>query len=42
MFMTFAQSKVLKILDEIMKAQNITALPEYERYPLKQSIKTGK
>lgn len=42
MFMTFAQSKVLKILDDIMKAQNITALPEYERYPLKQSIKHGK
>ena len=42
MFMTFAQSKVLKILDEIMKEQNITALPEHERYPIKQSIKIGK
>ena len=37
-FMNFAQSKVLKIMDEIIKEQNITALPEFERYPMKQSI----
>ncbi len=37
-FMQFAQSKVLKVLDEIVKEQNISALPEYERYPMKQSI----
>ncbi|MBX7225310.1 MAG: hypothetical protein K1X55_04720 [Chitinophagales bacterium] len=37
-FMQFTQSKVLKILDEIIKEQNITALPEFERYPIKQSI----
>lgn len=39
-FMHFSQSKVLKILDQVIKEQKITVLPEFERYPMKQSIHT--
>lgn len=41
-FMTFTQSKVLKVLDEIIKEQNITALPEFERFPMKQALHNKK
>lgn len=41
-FMHFIQSKVLKVLDEIIKEQNITALPEFERYPMKQALHNKK
>lgn len=42
MFMTFVQSNLLQVLDEVMKQQNIVALSENERYPVKQTIKANK
>ena len=37
-FMAFAQSKVLKIIDELSQQQKIEALPKHERFPMKQSL----
>lgn len=37
-FMTFTHSHVLAQLDNLIKQQQVTAIPEADRYPIKQSI----